>query len=324
MDHTIPVILITGFLGSGKTTLLNRLLADGVKTAVVINEFGAMPIDQDLLANQDLPLTVLSGGCLCCRVKGALAPTLKNLRMAWEQAESKPFERVIIEASGIASPEPILDTLLRERWLSSRYSLQTVITTLAIPAAIEQLDSFSEARAQVIWADSLLLTHADLAGPDQRIAIEKRLQDLAPATPRYDVLHGAYPGEALIAHSSRVFRHLPDGDPAPTHNFQSLSLYLDQPLPWPQLQAMLLELLADQPTNLLRIKGVVYLPDAAEPIAIQAAANRLYPPTPLPRRNTDDRRSRLVFISNGNLDKLTEAVNRVFAGRLAKNAIRLH
>ena len=119
----IPVIVITGFLGSGKTTLLNRVLADGVKTAVVINEFGATPIDQDLLQIQDIPMTVLSGGCLCCQIKGALAPTLKNLWMAWNKAETKPFERIIIETSGVASPEPILDTLLRESWLSKRYHL---------------------------------------------------------------------------------------------------------------------------------------------------------------------------------------------------------
>jgi len=110
----IPVIVITGFLGSGKTTLLNRLLADGVKTAVVINEFGTTAIDQELLQNQDIPMTVLSGGCLCCQVKGALSPTLKNLWMAWQNTKIKPFERIIIETSGVASPEPILDTLLRE------------------------------------------------------------------------------------------------------------------------------------------------------------------------------------------------------------------
>lgn len=112
MQDKIPVIVITGFLGSGKTTLLNRLLADGVKTAVVINEFGATPIDQDLLLNQDIPMIVLSGGCLCCQIKGALAPTLKSLWMAWNKAEANPFGRVIIETSGVASPEPILDRLL--------------------------------------------------------------------------------------------------------------------------------------------------------------------------------------------------------------------
>lgn len=113
MTSKIPVIALTGFLGSGKTTLLNQLLADGVKADVVINEFGSTAVDQDLLQMQNLPLTVLTGGCMCCRVKGALAPTLKNLYMAWRTTSAKLFDRVIIQTSGVASPEPIIDTLLR-------------------------------------------------------------------------------------------------------------------------------------------------------------------------------------------------------------------
>ncbi len=323
MPQAIPVILITGFLGSGKTTLLNRLLADGVKTAVVINEFGEMPIDQDLLANQNLPLTVLSGGCLCCKVKGTLAPTLKNLRMAWEQAASKPFERLIIEASGVASPEPILDTLLRERWLSGRYRLQSVVTTLAIPSAIEQLDRFAEARAQVAWADSLLLTHADLVTDQQQIALDRRLPLIAPATPRHRTGLDTY-ADSLSAITSPTIRRLPADNPVPAHGFRSISLHLDRPLPWPQLEAILQALLARHPVDLLRVKGVVYTPDTAEPISIQAAANRLYPPYALPSRAAEDKRGRLVFIANGDIERLADDIKQVFGFGIVSNALRLH
>ena len=82
---TIPVIILTGFLGSGKTTLLNRLLAKGPRTAVIINEFGNTPVDQRLIETQGMPLMTLVGGCLCCQIKGTLAPTLRNLWMAWDQ-----------------------------------------------------------------------------------------------------------------------------------------------------------------------------------------------------------------------------------------------
>lgn len=320
----IPVILITGFLGSGKTSLLNRLLADGVKTAVVINEFGSTPIDQDLLQQQNLPLTVLSGGCLCCQIKGALAPTLKNLWMAWNGAAEKPFERIIIEASGVASPEPILDTLLRERWLASRYRLQQVITTLAIPSAIAQLDSFAEARAQVAWADSLLLTHADLADAEQQTALEQRLQRIAPATPIQKATPGAYCADTLLVQASPLIRRLPDANLLPEHGFQSISLHLEQALAWPQLQAILQALLARHPIDLLRIKGVVYLADDAEPVAVQAAANRLYPPIALPVRPVDDRRGRLVFIVNGDITMLAEDIKQGFGSSVAGNAVRLH
>ncbi|MBD9363503.1 CobW family GTP-binding protein [Methylomonas fluvii] len=318
----IPVIVLTGFLGSGKTTLLNRLLADGVKTAVVINEFGEIPVDQDLLADQNLPLTVLSGGCLCCKVKGALAPTLKNLWMAWEQAASKPFERMIIEASGIASPEPILDTLLRERWLASRYRLQIVITTLAIPSGAAQLDSFAEARAQVAWADTLLLTHADVSNAGQQAALATRLQMLAPATPRLTT--GDFLAASLLTNAGPSLRRLPNDAPLPAHNFRSISLHLEQVMLWQQLQTLLQELLTRHPQDLLRIKGLVYLAEQTEPMVIQAAGTRLYPPIPLSARASDDGRGRLVFIVNGEPTALATDLNKAFAPFLSGNAIKLH
>lgn len=322
--NKIPVIVLTGFLGSGKTTLLNQLLADKPKTAVVINEFGSTPIDQDLLQQTGMPLTTLAGGCLCCQIKGTLAPTLKNLWMAWNQAKDKPFERMIIEASGVASPEPILDTLLRERWLAGRYRLQSVITTLAIPSAIEQLDNFAEARAQVAWADALLLTHADLADAEQQAALDEYLRLIAPATPRQLAMPGAYRADTLLAQASPFTRRLPDANPLPAHGFQSLSLHLQQALPWPQLQAILQDLLARHPTDLLRIKGVVYLSTQTEPVVIQAAANRLYPATALPSRPADDRRGRLVFIANGDIERLAEEIRQAFGASIASNAIKLH
>jgi G3E family GTPase len=241
----IPVIVITGFLGSGKTTLLNRLLADGVKTAVVINEFGATPIDQDLLLNQDIPMTVLSGGCLCCQIKGALAPTLKNLWMAWNQAEAKPFERIIIETSGVASPEPILDTLLREPWLSKRYRLQQIVTTLAIPSAIAQLERHAEARAQMAWADLLLLTHADLADTTQHAELIDYLKLQAPATATLTATLDLFDTSALQSKTPAFFRRIPSGQVLPEHGFRSVSLYLEYTPSWPQLQATLQTLLAN-------------------------------------------------------------------------------
>ncbi|QPK61488.1 GTP-binding protein [Methylomonas sp. LL1] len=316
----IPVTIITGFLGSGKTTLLNLFLADGVKTAVVINEFGATPIDQDLLQAQDIPLTMLAGGCLCCQIKGALAPTLKNLWMTWNSAAVKPFERIIIETSGVASPEPILDTLLRERWLSARYRLRQVIATLAIPAAAAQLNNFAEARAQVSWADVLLLTHADLANAEQTAQVNALLQAIAPATPR---LRSTEIG-MLSDIAAPKFRQLPDGAGLPAHGFHSLSLYLDQTPPWPELQGILQDLLARHAAELVRIKGVVYPTDQALPIAIHAAAGHLYPPAPLPSRIADDGRSRLVFIASSGIESLAHELTDTLGSMLGKNALRLH
>jgi len=325
--HTgkIPVTLITGFLGSGKTTLLNRLLADGVKSALLINEFGETPVDQDLLARQQLPLTLLSGGCLCCQVKGALAPALKNLWMTWREAEIKPFERMLIETSGVASPEPILDTLLREPWLSKHYRLDLLITTLAIPSACDQLQRYPQARAQVVWADLLLLTHADLANSAQQAAVNQALHILAPATPRLLVDWHTFAGDRLNPYGKPLFRRMPYATAMVEHGFQSLSLYLLSTPSWPEFQRCLTDVLAKHGDLLLRIKGVIFPPDNDEPpFAVQAAAGRLYPPQTLSMQPGSDRRSRLVCIVSGDVRPLAQTLNKTFSEYIGANAIKLH
>jgi G3E family GTPase len=320
----IPVIVITGFLGSGKTTLLNRLLADGVKTAVVINEFGATPIDQDLLLNQDIPMTVLSGGCLCCQIKGALAPTLKNLWMAWNQAEAKPFERIIIETSGVASPEPILDTLLREPWLSKRYRLQQIVTTLAMPSAVAHLERHAEARVQMAWADLLLLTHTDLADATQHAELIDYLKLQAPATATLTATLDLFDTSVLQSKTPPFFRRIPSGQVLPEHGFRSVSLYLEHTPSWPQLQATLQTLLANHADDLIRIKGAVYFPESTAPLAVHAVAGHLYPPVPLPECPNQDKRSRLVLITISNPEQLANDLLIHLGTERSQNLIRLH
>ncbi|MBP1150843.1 GTP-binding protein [Methylocaldum sp. RMAD-M] len=320
----LPVIVLTGFLGSGKTTLLNRLLSQAPRTAVLINEFGATPVDQVLIGRQDIPLMTLSGGCLCCQVRGALAPVLRNLRLAWENPNSPRFDRIVIEASGVASPEPVLDTLLRDRWLASRYHLQAVIATVSVPAAEEQLDRFPEARAQVAWADVLVLTHTDRASKNHMTHLAARLDELAPATPRFVAVRGAVDPETVLAAVAPDNRRLPPGQELPDHGFRSVSLYLSAPIPWPRLQTVLEDLLAQHRSRLVRVKGVVRLSDRSEPVIVQAATGRLYPPVALPERASDDRLGRLVFIAVGAVHELAEELMAAVGGIAVPDAIRLH
>lgn len=322
--NKVPAIILTGFLGSGKTTLLNRILADGIKTAVIINEFGQTPVDQDLLQQQNLPMTVLSGGCLCCQIKGALAPVLKNLHRAWAVTLPRPFQRVIIETSGVASPEPILDTLLREPWIAKRYSLQQVLTTLAVPSAQEHLERFAEAAAQVTWADKLLLTHADLADAAQHAALLERLNGLAPGTPKLTVTSGKASIAEIMDRRQTGYRRLPGQGVVAEHGFSALSVYLGQMPNWQHVQTILQDLLERYPDNLLRLKGVVFVPDQDRPIAVQAAAGRLYPPQVLPVDDSKDRRSRLVLIASSGIEVLADELALAFAEYLERNAIRLH
>ena len=301
----IPVIIISGFLGSGKTTLLNHLFKHAPKSAVIINEFGATPIDQQLLRDHKVPMSVLAGGCLCCQIRGSLTPVLKNLRMAWDANVDKPFDRVIIETSGVANPEPVLDTLLRERWLSTRYHLQAVITTVSAIAGADALERFTEAQAQLGWADTVALTHSDLASPAQLAAISAWLDKLAPSASRLNVVQGAVAPELLLGLSKKI-RRLGQMQNDVEHRFNSISLQLDDPIAWPRLQIALESLLNKHQQQLVRLKGVVFTPENPEPLLIQGVTHKLYPPVRLAVRSTDDGKGRLVFITAGDVTNLAE------------------
>ncbi|MBS3963190.1 MAG: GTP-binding protein [Methylomonas sp.] len=305
----LPVLLLTGFLGSGKTTLLNALLADGIKTAVIINEFGETPIDHALLKRQDLPMTVLSGGCLCCQIKGALTPTLKNLWMAWNQASIKPFERIIIETSGVASPEPILDTLLRERWVSGHYQLQKVITTVSALSAADQLARYAEAQSQVAWSDLILLTHADQTDAATVLALNTTLTTLAPSTPTQRL---PFPyGLADLAPSSNPrFRPLPKPLPADPDRFRSVSLILQAGVTLARVESALQAVLQQHGHCILRIKALIHDTSQNRFFALHAADGRLYPAAALNTVATDNR---LVVIVDSALDDITDDLKRMLS-----------
>ncbi len=302
----IPVFIISGFLGSGKTTLLNRLLSHAPKSAVIINEFGTTPIDQQLLREHQVPLSTLVGGCLCCQVIGSLTPLLKNLRMAWDSG-NMPFERVIIETSGVANPEPVLDILLRERWLAKRYSLQGVITTVSAVMDEAHFGCFPEAQAQIAWADTVVMTQTDLATAQQIERMSARLDQLAPAATRLTAVQGTVDPNALLNFPMK-FRRLRDTElpDLPDHGFSSITLQLEHPLPWERLQKVLEYLIARYPNKLVRVKGMVYTPEQNEPLLVQGTTGRLYPATRLPARTSDDGIGRLVIITHSEVNGLAE------------------
>lgn len=244
--------------------------------------------------------------------------------MAWNKAETKPFERVIIETSGVASPEPILDTLLREPWLSKRYRLQQIVATLAIPSAIAQLERHAEARAQMAWADLLLLTHADLADATQHAELIDYLHTQAPATPTLTATLDLFDVSALQSLMHPAFRQIPGGSPLPEHGFRSVSLYLEHTPSWPRLQATLQTLLANHLDELVRIKGVVYLSEHTAPMAVHAVAGKLHPPIPLPLRTNQDRRSRLVLITASDPEHVANELLTHLDAEPSQNPLRLH
>ena len=182
----IWVTLITGFLGSGKTTLLNTLLKhpDMAQAAVIVNEFGVIGIDYDLVERSDENIVQLANGCLCCTVKSDLIDTFRDLYIQRNAGTIPFFDRVIIETTGIADPAPVLQIILTNPMVVNHFSLDGVVTTVDTVNGVSSLDRFPECVKQAAIADRLIITKVDLAQNEQQIKIlEDRLRILNPAAP---------------------------------------------------------------------------------------------------------------------------------------------
>jgi G3E family GTPase len=319
MDSPLPITLLTGFLGSGKTTVLNHLVRTLPRTAILMNEFGEVALDHQLLQKMEGPMALLSGGCVCCTISGSLSPTLKNLWMARQAGDIPPFERVVIETTGIADPAPVLDNLLNDNWVRARFRLDGVVTTVDAVFGMGQLDAHFEAVKQVAVADKLLLTKTDLTAPEAVAALRERLVALNPAADIVTVTHGeldpahiqnlglwnAETKSPEVARWLKASRYRPahagalGGKPAPeshdTH-IQSFSVVLDAPLDRYGLQSALSMLASFRADNLLRFKALVNLQGETQPVVLHGVQHVFYPEVKLDAWPDDDHRSRFVFI----------------------------
>ena len=171
----VPVTLLVGFLGSGKTTLANRILSTqhDQRIAVIVNEFGDVGIDGRLIVGVDDNVIELRNGCLCCTVQGDLADTLPQLLARRRQTvDAKPFERIVIEASGLAAPGPVLQRMLVEPALHAHVQVDGVITMAHAKHIVQQLADHPEASAQVAYADHIIVNHCDQCAGDALAAAE--------------------------------------------------------------------------------------------------------------------------------------------------------
>lgn len=196
----VATTVITGFLGSGKTTLLNALLTqDGMdKTAVLINEFGDIGLDHLLVREVSEDVVLLNSGCICCSVRGDLISGLRDLFVKRTRGEIPQFDRVIIETTGLADPAPILHTLMTDPLLTTKFRLDSVVTTVDAVLGSGQLDQHPESVKQAAVADRILMTKADLASDTMRNSLATRLRTLNPAAPIYPVINGDINADKLF------------------------------------------------------------------------------------------------------------------------------
>ncbi len=229
MMSRIPLTLITGYLGAGKTTLLNALLRDASagRIAVVVNEFGDVGLDHDLIVETTEETVLLSSGCMCCTVSGDLVQALEGL-FEKRSAGKLDFDRIVIETTGLADPAPILHTLIVTPGLGMALRLDGVVTVCDAVNGPATLDAGFESVQQVAMADVLVLSKTDLVTPSQAERFRARLAALAPGARTVTATRGAVPLAELFGHGAPDMNGaLPEAEAwvnAPAYALSSLPL----------------------------------------------------------------------------------------------------
>jgi G3E family GTPase len=303
----IPVSVLTGFLGSGKTTLLSRLLRQPElsRAAVIINEFGEIGLDHELVEASDDTVVALTTGCLCCSVRSDLTETLHDL-LRRRDAGTLPqeFDHIVIETSGLADPAPILHALMTDASLAERLALGSVVTTVDAVAGEGTLAREAVSRKQVAVADRIVLSKLDLAGGDAA-ALRRRIAALNPAAPTLCAVQGEI-GAADLFGSPNARPEI-DAWLGETHThshvhhdgeMKSFALVRTAPIRAVAL-TLFLEALAEQcGGDLLRLKGIVNIAEYPErPAVIHGVQHVFHAPAWLERWPSADRTSRMVFIT---------------------------
>jgi G3E family GTPase len=299
----IPLLVLTGFLGSGKTTLLNRLLAQPsmADTAVIINEFGPVGIDHLLVEALADDVLLLESGCICCSAGDDLALTLASLLTRRGSGDLPPFQRIVLEMSGVADPGRLLQRLLADPLLGAHVCIHGVMTVVDAVFGSVTLERHPENAQQVALANQLALSKLDLAEATAVAALRARLRATNPLASFFETarLDGARlfedvgrAGVSFAAAPPPTVPSLsaPSGQPMTsrthgTHHADRYSAFClrgEEPVNWADFKSWLEALLLARGESILRIKGLLNVTGRPRPQLIQGVQHALYPCAELP------------------------------------------
>ena len=303
-----PVTVLTGYLGAGKTTLLNRILTEkhGKRYAVIVNEFGEVGIDNDLVVDADEEVFEMNNGCICCTVWGDLIRIIEGL-----MKRRGSFDGILVEPTGLADPAPVAQTFFVDEEVRRRTSLDAIVTVVDARHLLARLTDSAEAKEQVAFADVIILNKIDLVDDEELAAVERKVRSING----WAMLHRATRcdvalDKVLERHAfelSSILELEPDFLEA-GHEHQhdddvaSVSLRIAEPLHPDRFLYWLQAVLAAQGQDMLRTKGIISFRDDPDRFVFQAVHMLSEGLHQRPWRDDERRESRIVFIGR-NLDR---------------------
>jgi len=306
-DQPIPVTVLTGYLGAGKTTLLNRILSEehGRRYAVIVNEFGEIGIDNDLIVDADEEVFEMNNGCICCTVRGDLIRIIEGL-----MKRAGRFDAIVIETTGLADPAPVAQTFFVDDEVRARTSLDAIVTVVDAKHILQRLADSHEAEEQVAFADVLILNKTDLVEPQALEEVRQRLRAINSQAEVYEAVNADVPLHEILGRGAfdldRILEIEPDflGEDDHEHDetITSVSVSSQRPIDPEKFLPWLRQYTAENGQDILRLKGIIAFPGEPKRFVVQGVHMLLDADTQREWRPEEDRVSRLVFIGR-NLDR---------------------